>query len=70
MNKTDLNTRFSVCSDLPLGISIGSKLLLYADDTSVLISDTDVQEVETKSVIALDNINKWFMRNGLSLTLI
>jgi hypothetical protein len=56
-------------NDLPLAISIGSKLLLYANDTSVLISGTDIQRVQTKSIIALDNIHKWFMRNGLYLNL-
>jgi hypothetical protein len=54
---------------LPLGISIDSKLLLYADDTGVLISGTDIEKVQTKSIIVLDNRNKWFMRNGLSSNL-
>ena len=56
-------------NDLPLRINISSKALLYADDTSVSISDTTIHEVQTKSIIALDNINKWFMHNGLSLNL-
>lgn len=45
-------------NDLPLRINISSKALLYADDTSVSISDTTIHEVQTKSIIALDNINK------------
>lgn len=53
-------------NDLTLGIKIDSKLLLYADDTSVLIFGTSIHEVQTKSIIALDNTNKCFMRNGLS----
>jgi Reverse transcriptase (RNA-dependent DNA polymerase). len=56
-------------NDLPLRINISSKALLYADDTSVSISDTTIHEVQTKSIIALDNINKWFMHTGLSLNL-
>jgi hypothetical protein len=56
-------------NDLPLGINTDTKLLLYADDTSVLMSGTNIQELQTKSVIALDNINNWLMRNGLSLNL-
>ena len=52
-------------SDLPLGINIDSKVLLCADDTSVLISGPNIQEVQSKSLIALDIINKWCMTNGL-----
>jgi hypothetical protein len=56
-------------NDLTLGIKIDSKLLLYADDTSVLIFGTSIQEVQTKCIMALDTINKCFTRNGLSLRL-
>ena len=41
-------------SDLPLGINIDSKLLLYGDDSSVLISGPIVQEGQ--SLIALRTI--------------
>jgi len=54
-------------SDLPLGINIDSKLLLCADSTSILISDPNIQEVQSKSLIALYVINKWCTGNGLSL---
>jgi hypothetical protein len=37
---------------------MNSNLLLYADDTSVLISGTSIHEVQTKSIISLDNIKK------------
>jgi hypothetical protein len=57
-------------NDLPQGININSNLLLYADDTSVLMAGTSICVVRTKSIIALDNIKKkLFMRNGLSLKL-
>jgi len=56
-------------SDLPLGINIDSKLVCYADDTSILISGPDIQEVQSESLIALDSINKWCMTNGLALDL-
>jgi hypothetical protein len=52
-------------NDLPLGINIDYKLLLYTDDTSVLISGPDFQEVQSKSLNALDSINKWCMTIGL-----
>jgi Reverse transcriptase (RNA-dependent DNA polymerase). len=56
-------------SDLPLGINSDSKRLLYADYTSVLISGPDIQEALSKSLIALDNIHKWCMTDGLALNL-
>jgi hypothetical protein len=53
-------------NDLPLGINIDYKLLLHTDYTRVLISGTDFQEVQSKSLNALDNIKKmlhgyWFI---------
>jgi len=56
-------------NDLPLGINIDFKLLLHADDTSVLISGPDIQEALSTSLIALHIINKWCMTNCLSLNL-
>jgi hypothetical protein len=45
-------------NDLPLGTNIDYKLLLYTDDTSVLISGPDFREVQSISLNALDSINK------------
>jgi hypothetical protein len=56
-------------SDLPLGINIDSKLLFNVDDTSLLISGPDTQEVQSQSLVALDSLNKWYMTNGLALDL-
>jgi hypothetical protein len=53
-------------SDLPLGINIDSNLLC-ADNTSILMSGPTIQEVQSKSSVALYIINKWFMTNGLPL---
>jgi len=53
-------------NDLPLGINIDFKLLLYSDDTSILISGPNIQEALSKSLIARDIINKWCMTNCLS----
>jgi hypothetical protein len=44
-------------NDLLLGIYIDTKLLLYGDDTSLLISGSNVQEGQSKYVIALNSIN-------------
>ena len=54
-------------NDLPLGINIDSKLLLYPEDTSILILSPDIQEALSKSLIELDSIHKWCTTNGLSL---
>jgi hypothetical protein len=56
-------------NDLPLGINIDFKILLYADDTSILIPGPDIQEALSKSLIALDSINKWCMTNCPPLNL-
>jgi len=53
-------------NDLPSGIDTDFKLLLYSDDTSILISGPDIQEALSKSLIALDSINKRCMTNCLS----
>jgi hypothetical protein len=46
-------------SDLQLGINIYAKLLFNADDTNLLISGPDIQELQFQSLVALDSINKW-----------
>jgi hypothetical protein len=56
-------------NDLPSGIGIDCKLLLYADDTSLLISGPDICDIQTQSMMVLDNLNNWFTKNGLSLSL-
>jgi hypothetical protein len=56
-------------NDLSLGISIDYKLLLHTDDTRILISGPYFQEVQSKSLNALDSIKKWCMTTGLSLNL-
>ena len=40
-------------NDFPLGMNIDSKLLLYGDDNSMLISGPNVQGGQSKSLIAL-----------------
>jgi hypothetical protein len=52
-----------------LGINADIKLLLYADDTSVLISGNNLHEIQAKSRIVLNTLNHWFTSNGLSLNL-
>ena len=59
---------FTAISDLPWGINIDHKLLLYTVDTSILIWPW-FSEVQSKSLNSLHSINKWCMTTGLSLNL-
>jgi hypothetical protein len=54
---------FIYINDLSLGLNIDIKLLLYADDTSVLTSGDNMQEIQTKSSHVLNSLN-----NGLQIT--
>jgi hypothetical protein len=54
---------------LPLEIDSVSRPILYADDTSGLISGNSLQNLQIKSVIVLNALSKWFTMNGLSLNL-
>jgi hypothetical protein len=47
-------------NDLHLGINIDSRTVLFADDTSVLITAIDLNELQTKSTSKLN-----YMSNGL-----
>jgi hypothetical protein len=44
-----------------------SKPILYADDTSMLCSNSDMVEHVKVLKTILDKISKWFMVNSLSL---
>jgi hypothetical protein len=50
-----------------LGLNTDFKLLLYADDTSVLISGDNMQDIQTKSRHVLKSLNHWFKNNNLFL---
>jgi hypothetical protein len=54
-------------NDLPYLINKISKPILYADDTSILRSNSDMVEHEKVLKTILDKINKWFVVNSLSL---
>ena len=56
-------------TDLPLRINTDSKPLVYADDTSVLLTGNRLNELQIKSVTVLNSMSKWFTVNGLSLNL-
>jgi hypothetical protein len=52
---------------LPLGINIDSKVMLYADDTNVLISGNNTHKLQVKFSMVLNTLNYGFMNHGLSL---
>jgi hypothetical protein len=54
-------------NDLPYLINKMLKPILYADDTSILCSNSDMVEHEKVLKTKLDIINKWFVVNLLSL---
>jgi len=55
--------------NLPLNMNIDSKLLLLADDMSVLIIANNLQDPQTNPTSILNQVNKWSVANGLSLNI-
>jgi hypothetical protein len=41
--------------------------LLYADDTSILVSGTNIDEIQERSKLMLNSLSQWFKCNGLTL---
>jgi hypothetical protein len=56
-------------NDLHLGINIDSRPVLFADDTSVLITANDLNEQQTKTTSKLKYMSKWSAVTGLSLNI-
>ena len=48
---------------------IGNKLLLYADDSEILVADTDISTVENALQTDLQIVSEWLIDNKLSLHL-
>jgi len=49
---------------LPLNIH-GANLVMFADDTNVLITDTDVGSLQNKVDQVIKELKAWFQRNNL-----
>jgi len=49
---------------LPLNIQ-GAKLILYADDTNVLVSDKNEKALQTKLSLVMKQLEIWFFKNDL-----
>ena len=61
---------FSVyINDLPYGIYHTAKPVRYADDTRVLITVKNVNELQVKAKTTLDYMSKWFLVHGLTLNI-
>jgi hypothetical protein len=55
-------------NDLPHTINDLADTVLFADDTSIIISNPDLQEFKYNTSRALQELNKWFCSNLLSLS--
>jgi len=58
---------FIYINGLPNLASIGTKILLYVDDTSIIVTSPNVENVETKIDNIFGDINNWFKVNQLIL---
>jgi len=54
-------------NDLPLSVKHVSKAILFADDTSVTVTDKDCDSFKQKTNLALTSLNQWFDINQLVL---
>ena len=57
------------CAYVSDGQSVKCKLLLYADDSALLVSGKDVLELERILSVELGAVNEWLCENRLSLHL-
>ena len=53
------------CNDMEMAVSC--KLVLYADDSIILVTDKDPSVIETKLAIELESVNMWLIENKLTL---
>jgi hypothetical protein len=56
-------------NDLPRGINQFARTVIYADDTSVLVTAKNLKDLQTKVDITLHHITDWFSFNGLTLNM-
>jgi hypothetical protein len=56
-------------NDLPPTINISSEPIIFADDTSVIISSKMFDDFCAMSNIVLSHMNKWFNANRLALNI-
>jgi hypothetical protein len=56
-------------NDLPYSLDDEGKLVLYVDDTSVLITAKNDAELKNKVKLVLASMIEWFTANGLALNM-
>jgi len=54
-------------NDLPKLATIGTKILLYGDDTSIIVTSSNLEHFETQIDKIFGDINNWFKINQLVL---
>ena len=54
-------------NDLPKLATIGTKILLYTDDTSIIVTSSNMENFETQIDKIFGDINNWFKINQLVL---
>jgi hypothetical protein len=54
-------------NDLPYSAPIGTKILSYADNTSIIVTSPNMENCETKIYKIFGDINNWFKINQLVL---
>ena len=47
--------------------AVSSQLILYADDSAILVSGTDVKKIEEQLQNELSSLNEWLVDNRLLL---
>ena len=67
--KSELGPLFSLnyINDLPNIIVVSSKPILFADDTSIIITNPSLSKFKEDINNIIDNVNDWFRGNSLSL---
>ena len=56
-------------NDLPCGLHQGAKPVIYVDDTSVLLTAKNDEELKIKINCTFDYMIGWFLANGLALNM-
>jgi hypothetical protein len=56
-------------NSLPMSVTHDSKPIVFADDTSVLVTDKDCTSFNLKINLTLTNLDQWFTANKLVLNI-
>jgi hypothetical protein len=55
-------------NDLPYGICYTAKSIIYVDDTYVLVTAKNINELQIQAKTTLTHMSEWFLVNGLTLS--